>query len=100
MEILVSTIATTKLLLSNHSEFMLGPQNLASTSLGIPQHTELSMPRYFAIFKSGNGMFVELPLQEEMVTSKHSSKETEIDTIVKFLPLMPSNRAKSLLPLL
>lgn len=44
-------------------------------------------------------MFVELPLQEEIVASKHTLKETEMDSMFEFLPLMPSSRAKSLLPL-
>lgn len=87
-----------KLLLSNRSGLPSCPQNSAPTSLGIPRHREFSMPWHFAIFKAGSGMFVKLPLQKEIVTSKHSSKET-VDAILRFLLLMPSSRAKSPLPL-
>lgn len=88
-----------KLLLSNRSGFTWCPQNSASTSLGIPRRREFSTPWHFAIFKAGSGMFVELPLQKEIVTSKHSSKEIA-DAVLRFLPSMPSSRAKSLLPFL
>jgi hypothetical protein len=67
--------------------------------LGIPRRREFSTPWHFAIFKAGSGMFVELPLQKEIVTSKHSSKEIA-DAVLRFLPSMPSSRAKSLLPFL
>lgn len=42
--------------------------------------------------------FVELPLQEEMMTFKLSSKEKEVKAIIRSLQWIPSSKAKDLLP--
>ena len=51
------------------------------------------------ISKAGNGIFVELPLQEEMMTFKLSSKEKEVYAVIRFPRSILSSRAKNLLPL-
>lgn len=76
-------------------------QNSACASLGIPPEQGVCNKLDVMLFisKAGNGIFVEIPLREEMMTFKLSSKEKEVYAVIRFPRSILSSRAKNLLPL-